>query len=212
MFFMNQMRQAVLLTVVLMVLCGVVFPFALTGIAQVLAPEQANGSLLYMGDKAVGSALVGQAFTDPRFMKGRPSAVGYNTYTAAQKADGSFAGVASGSANMGNTNPKLAERVAADMQTFLAANPTITAADLPADLFTASGSGLDPHISPAAARIQIPILAGHTGLSIAALEAIVGRHTTQKVGGVLGEPTVHVLKVNMDIARALSLSPTPQVQ
>lgn len=211
MTFANQMKQALLLTIVLMALCGVAYPFALTGISQVLAPEKANGSLLSLDGKVVGSALIGQDFTDPRFLKCRPSAVRYNTYTAEQKADGSYTGVASGSANMGNSNPALAERVAADMKIFLAAHPGLTAKDLPAELFTASGSGLDPHISPAAASIQLPVLAENTGLSIEALKAIIDSHTTEKLGGILGEPTVHVLKVNMDIARALKDSSTAPV-
>lgn len=203
MTFMTQVRQALSLTVALLILCGIAYPFAMTGISQAIVPEKANGSLLFMNGKAVGSALVGQNFTDPRFLKGRPSAVGYNTYTAEQKADGSYAGVASGSANMAASNPALAERVAADMKAFLEAHPGVKAEDVPADLLTASGSGLDPHISPAAAALQLPAMAQHSGLSMETLKGIVDKHTAGKVGGVLGEPTVHVLKVNMDIARAL---------
>lgn len=205
MSFIKEFRQALLMTLVMLVLCGFAYPYALTGIGQALAPEKASGSLVYMEGKAVGSALVGQNFTDPRFMKGRPSSVGYNIYTSEEKADGTYAGVASGSANMGNSNPALAKRVEEDMRAFLAAHPDVRAEDIPTDLLTASGSGLDPHISPASARLQIPALVRHTGLSKKELEDIIARHTTAKLGGIFGENTVHVLKVNMDIAHALKL-------
>lgn len=201
--FIKEFRQAFVMTLAMFALCGLFYPYALTGLAQMLAPENASGSLLYMDGKAVGSALVGQDFTDPRFLRGRPSAVKYNTYTAEQKADGSYTGVASGSQNMGASNPALAERVAGDMQAFLAAHPGVKAEDVPADLLTASGSGLDPHISPASAHVQIPALAQHTGLSKETLRAIIDKHTSGKVGGILGAETVHVLKVNMDIAQAI---------
>lgn len=203
--FIKELRQALLLTVFMLILCGVAYPYALAGIGAVVAPEKAAGSLLYIDGKAVGSALVGQNFTDPRFLKGRPSAVNYNTYSSEQKAEGAYGGVASGSANFGASNPALAERVTEDMQAFLAAHPTVTSQDIPADLLTASGSGLDPHISPASARLQIPALMQHTGLSKETLDAIITQHTTGKWAGILGGETVHVLKVNMDIARALQL-------
>lgn len=208
MIFFKEFRQAVRLTLALLLLCGVAYPYALTGLGQLLVSEKAGGSIVYVHDVAIGSALVGQHFTDPRFLKGRPSAVNYNTYTAAQKADGTYEGVASGSDNMGASNPALAQRVKNDMAAFLAAHPGVRAEDVPTDLLTASGSGLDPHISPAAARLQIPALAQHTGLSKDTLKAIIARHTTGKQGGILGGETVHVLKVNVDIAHALGLPPT----
>lgn len=207
MSFLKEFRQALMLTLVLLVVCGVAYPYALAGLGQALAPEKATGSLLYMDGRAVGSALVGQHFTDPRFLKSRPSAVNYNTYTAAEKADGTYTGVASGSNNMGASNPALVERVTGDMKAFLAEHPGVKAEAIPTDLLTASGSGLDPHISPAAARIQIPALVLHTGLPKEKLEAIVDRHTRGKWGGIFGENTVHVLGVNMDIARELGISP-----
>ena len=202
----NEVKQACLLTLALFLLCGLAYPYALTGLGQTLMPEEAEGSLLRLNGEVVGSALVGQAFTDPRFLTGRPSAVGYNTYSAKDKADGTYKGVASGSANLAPGNPALTQRVEQDMLAFLAAHPEARAEDLPADLLTASGSGLDPHISPAAARVQIPALARHSGLSTATLEAIISRHTSPKVGGILGGERVHVLKVNMDIAQALGLT------
>lgn len=207
MLLLKECRQALLLTLMLLLLCGVAYPYALVGLGQVLAPEKAGGSLLSQNGKVVGSALVGQVFTDPRFLRGRPSAVNYNTYTAEQKADGSYAGVASGSQNLAPSNQALAERVTGDVQAFLAAHPDIKQQDIPADLLTASGSGLDPHISPAAARVQLPALARHTGLSTATLSAMIDKHTTGAFGGLFGGETVHVLKVNMDIAAALGLAP-----
>lgn len=205
--YIHDLKHAVLLSLVLFLLCGLAYPFALTGLGHAVMPEKAQGSLLYMNGQAVGSALVGQAFTDPRFLKGRPSAVGYNTYTASQKADGSYAGVASGSANMAASNPALTERVSQDVQAFRAAHPDAQNTNLPGDLLTASGSGLDPHISPAAARVQLPAMSKHSGLSVEALEAIIARHSSGKFAGIFGGERVHVLKVNMDIAQALGLTP-----
>lgn len=200
-------RQSLLLTAVLLVVCGVAYPYALVGLGTLFVPEKVTGSLLSLDGQVVGSALVGQNFTDPRFMKGRPSAVNYNTYTLEEKADGSYGGVSSGSANMGNSNPALKERVEQDLAAFLAAHPTLEAKDIPTDLLTASGSGLDPHISPASALVQVPALVQHTALSKEQLEAIIAKNTIGKTGGIFGGQAVHVLGVNLDIARALKLSP-----
>ncbi|MEG2421580.1 MAG: potassium-transporting ATPase subunit C, partial [Oscillospiraceae bacterium] len=149
-----------------------------------------------------GSALVGQDFTDPRFLQGRPSAVNYNTFTDA----GTFGGVSSGSQNYGPSNPALTERVQADMDAFLAAHPDVKAAEIPADLVTSSGSGLDPDISPASAAVQIPQLAKNTGLSEEALTQMVAENTTGKFLGIFGEARVNVLGVNLAIARALNFT------
>lgn len=205
--YLKNFKQAFLLSLVLFALCGLAYPYALTGIGQTFMPEKANASILYMDGKAVGSALVGQNFSDPRFLKGRPSSVNYNIYTAEQKADGSFTGVASGSANFGATNPALTERIAKDKEALLASHPDLQGKDIPTDLLTASGSGLDPHISVASALAQLPALVQHTGLSREALEAIIAKHTLHKAAGIFGGEGVHVLKVNMDIARALGMKP-----
>lgn len=207
MIILKEFRPALLLTLVLFVVCGLAYPYALTGVSQVVAAEKANGSLIVVNGKAVGSAIVGQEFTDPRFMKSRPSAVNYNVYTAAEKADGTYTGVSSGSKNYGNSNPELAQRVEKDLAAFLAAHPTIKRESIPTDLLTASGSGLDPHISPAAALVQLPALAEHTGLPIEQLQLMVKNNTRGKVAGVLGETTVNVLQMNLEIARALGLLP-----
>lgn len=203
MSFIKEFRQAAILSCILLALCGVAYPVVLTGASALLAPEKANGSLISHNGKVIGSALVGQTFTAPIFLKGRPSAVNYNMWTPETKASGDYTGVASGSANMGSSNPALIERIEADKAAFLAANPQASATDIPADLLTASGSGLDPHISPAAARIQLPALAVHTGLSTDALEAMLLQNTTPKLWGIFGEDAVNVLGVNLAIFNAL---------
>ncbi len=203
----NEIKKPILLTLVLLLICGLAYPVVMTGLSQAIFPEKANGSLIEVNGQAVGSDLIGQDFTDARFMKCRPSAYNYNTYTQADKESGSYAGVASGSQNFGPTNPALTERVEKDMAEFLKANPSIKKEDIPTDLLTASGSGLEPYISPAAAAVQIPALVETTGLSKEQLESIVKAHTRGKILGVFGGETVNVLRVNLDIANALGLLP-----
>lgn len=205
------MRQSVVVTLILLLLCGFVFPVMLSGLGAVIFPSQAKGSLVTADGKAVGAANVGQDFTEPYFMKCRPSACHYNTYYENEEGnqfyhDGSeFAGLASGNHNYAPSNPALTERVEADIQEFLAANPGVSREEIPADLMTASGSGLDPHVSPESAQVQIPALAEASGLSEEELEQIVADNTTGKLLGVFGEETVNVLGVNLDIARAMGL-------
>lgn len=209
--FFHGLRQSLVVTMLLLLLCGLVFPVLLSGISAVIFPSQANGSLVYADGRAVGAANIGQDFTAPYFMKCRPSAYNYNTYYEDEQGnqyynDGSeFAGVSSGSNNYAPTNPALAERVVADMEAFLEANPDVKRENIPADLMTASGSGLDPHITPESARVQIPALADSSGLSEEELEQIVEDNTEGKLLGVFGEETVNVLGVNLDIAMAMGL-------
>ena len=209
--FFHGLRQALIVTLLLLLLCGFVFPVLLSGISAVIFPSQANGSLVYADGQAVGAANVGQDFTEPYFMKGRPSAYHYNTYYEDEQGnqyynDGSeFAGLSSGSNNYAPSNPALTERVEDDIKAFLEANPDVKREDIPADLMTASGSGLDPHITPESARIQIPALAAASGLSEEQLEQIVADHTEGKLLGIFGEETVNVLGVNLDIAKAMGL-------
>lgn len=205
---MRELRQAFLLSAMLLVICGFLYPYTVTGLGHLFFPAQAEGSFIKINGTAVGSKLVGQHFTDPRFMQGRPSAVGYNTYPAEAKLDGSYKGVASGSENFSASNPALALRVQNDMAIFLARHPGVKAADIPTDLFTASGSGLDPHLSPTAAEIQINALAQQTGLPKEKLESIVKNNTSGKLWGIFGEERVHVLGVNLEIAKALGLIAT----
>lgn len=209
--FFHGLRQSLVVTLVLLLLCGFVFPVLLSGISTVIFPSQANGSLVYADGQVVGAANVGQDFTEPYFMKGRPSAYNYNTYYKDEQGnqyynDGSaFAGLSSGSNNYAPSNPALTERVEADIEAFLEANPDVKREDIPADLMTASGSGLDPHITPESARIQIPALAAASGLSEEKLEQIVADNTEGKLFGIFGEETVNVLGVNLDIAKAMGL-------
>ena len=205
------LRQSLVVTLLLLLLCGFVFPVLLSGISAVLFPSQANGSLIYADGRAVGAANIGQDFTKPYFMKGRPSAYNYNTYYEDEQGnqycgDGSaFAGPGSGSNNYAPSNPALIERVEADIEAFLEANPDVKREDIPADLVTASGSGLDPHITLQSARIQLPALAAASGLSEEELERIVEDNTEGKLLGIFGEETVNVLGVNLDIAKAMGL-------
>lgn len=207
--FLHGMRQAVLVTVVLMLICGLLFPCLLTGLSSVIFPHQAGGSLINVNGTAVGAEHVGQEFTQDCYMWSRPSAYHYNVYTESEDGrkyynDGTeFGGLASGSNNYAPSNPALVERVEADMEAFLEKNPEIKREDIPTDLLTASGSGLDPHISPASAQIQLPRIAQASGLSEESLQEIVKRNTTGKLLGVFGEETVNVLKVNIEIAQAM---------
>lgn len=205
---MKTLLRALTVSIVLLILCGFIFPLGMTGISQVLFPRQANGSLVQQNGTKVGSALLGQNFTDPRFFHGRVSAYQYNTYREEDTVPGkdgktAYAGVSSGSANLAPSNPALIERVEKDIAAFLEAHPEINKEDIPTDLLTSSGSGLDPHISPQAAKIQIPAISKATGISTADLEKIVKKYTEDRQWGIFGEPRVNVLKVNMEIAEKL---------
>ena len=207
--FLHGTRQAVLVTVVLMLICGLLFPCLLTGLSSVIFPHQAGGSLITVNGMAVGAEHVGQEFTQDCYMWSRPSAYHYNVYTESEDGrkyynDGTeFGGLASGSNNYAPSNPALVERVEADMEAFLEKNPEIKREDIPTDLLTAAGSGMDPHISPASAQIQLPRIAQASGLSEESLQEIVKRNTAGKLLGVFGEETVNVLKVNIEIAQAM---------
>lgn len=208
---LHSAKQMLLVTLVLMLLCGFVFPVLLTGISALIFPRQAAGSLISVGGKTVASEHVGQQFTQDYYMWSRPSAYNYNVYTenaegGSQYLDGSeFAGLASGSNNYGPSNPALEERVKADIAAFLEKNPGVAQEDIPADLLTASGSGLDPHISPAAAEIQIPRISVASGLSEERIGEIVKANTIGKMLGIFGEETVNVVKVNIDIGTEMGI-------
>lgn len=206
--FLNYLKSGAMLTAIMLLICGFAYPVALTGLGQVFFPHQANGSLITAEGEAttdpaeaVGSAIVGQDFAgDTRYFRGRVSSVGYNMYDTAEEALG---GVSSGTFNYGATNEELEKRVAADVEAFLAENPTVKAGEIPADLLTASGSGLDPNITPESAEIQIPRIAEATGISEAELQTIVENNTDGKVLGVFGHERVNVLKCNLEIAKLL---------
>lgn len=205
---MKTLIRATTVTAVLFVLCGFIYPLAMTGVSQLLFNKQANGSIIQNNGQAVGSELLGQNFTDARYFHGRVSAVNYNTYKPEDKTpdkDGKtvYSGVVSGSANLAPSNPVLVERVKKDMAAFLKANPEVEKESIPADLFTSSGSGLDPHISPQAAEIQIPAISDATGISSDELNKIVDKCTEDRALGVFGEPRVNVLKANIEISDRL---------
>ena len=202
-------RQALTVTIVLMVICGFLFPVFMSLVSGVIFPHQANGSLITVDGEAVGSEHVGQEFTEDYYMWGRPSAYHYNTYVENEDGtqtynDGSeFGGLASGSNNYAPTNPDLKARVENDIALFLEKNPDVKEEDIPTDLLTASGSGLDPHISPMSAQIQVPRIVEASGLSEEEVQQIIEDNTKGKLLGIFGEETVNVLEVNIDIKEAM---------
>ncbi|MBI3475120.1 MAG: potassium-transporting ATPase subunit KdpC [Acidobacteria bacterium] len=177
---------SVLMTVVTTVLLGLIYPLAVTGLAQVLFPDKANGQLIRRNQVLVGSRLIGQPFTGTGYFHSRPSAAGDNGYDA----------TASAGSNLGPTNQKLMDRVSADVARLQAENPN---AAIPADLVTTSASGLDPEISPAAAEFQVPRVARERRLPEAALRQLITRHTRNRDLGLLGEPGINVLELNMEL-------------
>jgi K+-transporting ATPase ATPase C chain len=181
-----QIRPAIVSLILLSVVTGLAYPAIVTVIAQVVFPHQANGSLIVKDGKAVGSALIGQPFDDPQYFWGRPSATSPFAYNA---------GASSGS-NLGPTNPALTKAVQERVETLRAADPGNTAA-VPVDLVTASGSGLDPHISPAAALYQSGRVARARKLDEGAVRRLIAQHTEGRQLGLLGEPRVNVLVLNL---------------
>ena len=179
-------RPAIVLFLVLTVITGLIYPLVVTGVAQVLFPQQANGSLIVKNGQAVGSQLIGQPFDDPKYFWGRPSATGPFPYNAA----------ASSGSNLGPSNPALTDAVKARMDTLKAADPA-NAQPIPVDLVTSSASGLDPHISPAAADYQVARVAHTRGLDESAVRQLVAQYTQGRDLGVLGEPRVNVLELNL---------------
>jgi K+-transporting ATPase ATPase C chain len=187
-----QLRPALLSLLVLTLLTGIIYPLVVTGIAQVAFPRQANGSLLVEDGQVRGSALIGQPFDDPRYFWGRLSATGVHPYNAFN-AD-ALAG--SSGSNLGPLNPALAEAVQTRIDALRAADPQ-AAPPYPADLVTASGSGLDPQVSPAAAEYQVRRVAQARGLSEEQVRQLVAQHTEGRDLGILGEPRVNVLRLNL---------------
>lgn len=185
------LRPALVLTVLFTLLTGLAYPLAITGLAQGLLPREANGSLITRGDRVVGSELIGQAFTGPRYVHGRPSATtAADPADATKTVDAPYNAAASGGSNLGPSSRALLEAVQAR-----AAAAGIAPA--PADLVTASASGLDPHVSPAAAMAQAARVAAARGVAPVRVEALVQRHTEGRSFGVLGEPRVNVLALNL---------------
>lgn len=183
----QELSTALRMTLVTLLLTGLAYPLLMTGLAQALFPDQANGSLLRRDGRVVGSALLAQGFTSPAYFQPRPSAAGAG-YDAA----------ASSGSNLGPTSRKLRDRVAADLERLKAENPQAPG-PVPAELVTASGSGLDPHVSPEAARWQAPRVAAARNLNVAEVESLVSLRTEARTLGFLGEPVVNVLLLNLDL-------------
>lgn len=174
------------MTLATTLLLGIIYPLVVTGLAQWIFPRQANGELIHEHGVLVGSKLIGQPFTSPDYFYSRPSAAGAAGYDAS----------ASGGSNLGPTNKVLIDRVADEVAKLAKENPGVP---VPVDLVTASGSGLDPDISPAAAEFQIPRIARERGMSQADIRTLVSRHTQPRQFGFLGEPRVNVLELNLDL-------------
>ncbi|MDX6404903.1 MAG: potassium-transporting ATPase KdpC subunit [Blastocatellia bacterium] len=184
---MKNLLTAILMTIVTMVLFGLIYPLAVTGIAQLAFPDKANGQLIKRTDGSIiGSRIIGQTFGGPGYFHSRPSAAGAAGYDA---------GASSGS-NLGPTNQKLIDRIKGDVVRLQAENPGKA---VPIDLVTTSASGLDPHISPAGADFQIPRVASERGLSESEVGSLVAKHTEGRTFRILGEPSVNVLLLNLEL-------------
>ena len=176
---------AVLMTIATTILLGIIYPLVVTGLAQVLFPDKANGQLIRRDGKVIGSRIIGQPFVGPTYFHSRPSAAG-NGYDATN----------SGGTNLGPTNKKLVDRVSGDTAQLHSENPNIP---VPVDLVTTSASGLDPDITPAAALFQAPRIARERGVSEDQLRQLIRKHTAERQLGILGEPRVNVLELNLDL-------------
>ena len=188
---MKQLIIAIKATLVLTILTGVAYPLLVTGLSKVLFPRQAEGSLIRANGKVIGSELIGQRFTRPEYFHGRPSAAGNDGYD----------GLSSGGSNLGPTSQKLVDRIKDDAKKFRAENPTFTG-PIPPDLLTASGSGLDPDISPASAEAQAGRVAAARGIGVETVRQLVAVHTEDRQFGILGEPRVNVLRLNLALDQA----------
>ena len=180
---LKQIYPAFAITVVLTVLLGIIYPLAVTGLAQLIFPRQAAGSLIEKDGKVIGSSLIGQPFSGPSYFHSRPSAAGSG-----------YDGTASGGTNLGPTSQKLMDNVKAAAESLLEENP---GSPIPIDMVTASASGLDPHITPAAAEFQVPRIAKERGMNAEEVRRLVREHTEGRQFGVLGEPRVNVLELNL---------------
>jgi potassium-transporting ATPase KdpC subunit len=190
-FLRRQLRPAISLLAVLTVITGFAYPAAILAVAQVAFPSQANGSLIVVDGRTVGSSLIGQAFDQPKYFWGRPSAAGVTTTNP-----NGYDANSSGASNLGPTSQALIDRITRQVDQLRAANGN---APIPVDLVTTSASGLDPDISPAAAEYQVARVATARGMSLDAVRQAVARHTTQPFLGFIGEARVNVLALNLDL-------------
>jgi potassium-transporting ATPase KdpC subunit len=198
----RQIRPAIVLVVALTLITGLAYPLAMTGVAQVLFPRQANGSLILKDGKVVGSALIGQLFTDDKYFHGRPSAtVKPDPNDSSKTVDEPYNAANSGGSNLGPTNKTLIDRVKGDVDKLKAEN---SKNPVPIDLVTTTASGLDPHISPEAAYFQVPRVAKARGLPEDRVHQLVDQHVEGRLFGILGEPRVNVLALNLALDRVAS--------
>ena len=199
---LREIRPAIVFIVALTVITGLVYPLAMTGIAGVIFPRQALGSLIEKDGKVIGSSLIGQNFTSDKYFHGRPSATNApDPKDATKTIDAPYNAANSGGSNLGPTSKALAERVKADLATLRAENPQ---AAVPIDLVTTSGSGLDPDVSPDAAYFQVPRVAKARGLAETQIRELVAAHVSGRTLGLLGEPRVNVLDLNLALDRLKS--------
>jgi len=176
---------AILMTIATTILLGIIYPLVVTGLAQLMFPKQANGQLIQKDGKTIGSSIIGQSFSSPAYFHPRPSFAG-NGYDATN----------SNGSQLGPTNQKLIDRVKGDVTSAQAENP---GTPVPIDLVTGSASGLDPHITPAAAEFELPRVARERGTTVDQLRAVVAKHTSDRQFGFLGEPRVNVLELNLEL-------------
>jgi len=192
---MKEIRPALVLIVALTIITGLIYPLAITGIAEAIFPYQAQGSLIEKDGKVIGSALIGQIFADDKYFRGRPSATNApDPKDPAKTIDAPYNAINSAGSNLGPTSKALIDRVKGDLEKLKQENPVVS---VPIDLLTASGSGLDPDISPEAALFQVPRVAKARGLTEARVHALVESQTEGRTLGLLGEPRINVLKLNL---------------
>lgn len=183
---MSDIKRGLKLTLIFMIILGVIYPLTMTGISNLVFPDKSKGSLLYNKDELIGSSLIGQKFTDDRWFQGRPSAVDYD----ASKSGGS---------NLSMTNPEFKKAVDKNIEDFLSKNPTVKKEDIPADIVTASASGLDPEITVTAAKLQVERVARANGKTVDEINKIIDNNKSSKFLGLFGQERVNVLLLNMKL-------------
>ncbi|MDF2880951.1 MAG: KdpC [Clostridiaceae bacterium] len=183
---MNEVKRGLRLTLIFVIILGVIYPLVMTGISNLIFPKQAKGSLVYNKNEIIGSSLIGQNFTDDKWFQGRPSAVQYD----ASK---------SGGTNLAMSNPEFRKALDKNVQNFLRKNPTVKKEDIPADIITASASGLDPEISVASAKLQAERVAKANGMSVDEVNKLIDSNKSRKFLGLFGQETVNVLTLNLNL-------------